>query len=113
MMTKRKSKPKILRTPTIHKKEMLLNKDKLKDILDKRKMEYIELHEKVVDRYGLDLKYKGFMSLLANRSTWKLLYAHAIADVLNIDYTEVFDVVDINVEEVAKAKQEWKEKYQK
>lgn len=113
MMTKKKGKGKILRTPTIHKKEMLLNKDKLKDILDKKGMEYIELYEKTVDRYGLDLKYKGFMSLLSNRSTWKLLYAHAIADVLNVDYMEVFDIVDIDVKEVAKAKQEWKEKYQK
>lgn len=101
------------RTPTIHKKEMLLDKEKLKAILDSKAMEYIELWDKVVNKYGLDLTYKGFMSLLSNRSTWKLLYAHAIADVLNIDYTEIFEVVDIDVKQVAQSKEEWKQKYQK
>jgi len=104
---------KIQRTPTIHEKEMLLNKDKLKKILDNKGMEYIELHERIAEKYGLDLSYKGFMSLMSNRSTWKLLYAHAIADILNVNYMEIFEVVDVDVEKVKKAKEKWKEKYQK
>lgn len=101
------------RTPTIHEKEIKLNKDKLKEILDRRGMEYMELHEKVQDKYGLDITYKGFMSLLSNRSTWKLLYAHAISDILLINYMEIFDIITVDVEKVKKAKEKWKEKYQK
>ncbi len=101
------------RTPTIHEKEIIINKNKLKSIIDSKGMEYIELHVKIHDKYGLDLSYKGFMSLLSNRSTWKLLYAHAICDVLNIQYTEIFDIVDVDTKKIEKEKQEWKEKYQK
>jgi hypothetical protein len=101
------------RTPTIHSREMKLNEGKLKDILDRRGMEYIELHDKVKKKYGLDLTYKGFMSLLKNRSTWKLLYAHAIADILLINYMDIFEIVPVDIEKAKKAKEEWKEKYQK
>lgn len=101
------------RTPTIHKKEMILNKKNLKDILDRKGLGYTELHSNLFDKYGLDLTYKGFMSLLSNRSTWKLLYAHAIADVLHIDYTDIFEVVDVDKDKVLEAKEKWKEKYQK
>lgn len=104
---------KVLRTPTIHKKEMILNKRKLKSILDKKRMDYIEFHSKVVDAYGLDLSYKGFMSLLSNRSTWKLLYAHAMSDVLSVELKDIFEIVDIDVDKAVKEKEKWKEKYQK
>lgn len=101
------------RTPTIHGKEIIIDKDKLKNILDERGLEYIEFHKKLEDEFQLDLSYKGFMSLLSNRSTWKLLYAHAIATVLNIDYKEIFVVVDVDVDKAKTAKEKWKEKYQK
>lgn len=101
------------RTPTIHKKEIILNKSKLKNILDERGMEYIEFHKKVKDNFGLDLEYKSFMSLLDNRSTWKLLYSHAIATTLNINYTDIFEVVDVDVEKAKMEKKRWKERYQK
>ena len=100
------------RRPTIHEKEILLNKDNLKKILDSKDLEYIELHKRIVDKYGLDLTYKGFMSLLSNRSTWKLLYAWAIIDVLIINMTDIFDIVDIDVAKKTKEKKLWKEKYQ-
>lgn len=97
------------RTPTIHEKEILLNKDKLKEILDRRGMEYIELHDKVACRFGLDITYKGFMSLLSNRSTWKLLYAHAISEVLQINYMDIFELVDIDFEKELQKREKWKE----
>lgn len=106
------TKVKKQRTPTIHAKEIIINKGKLKDILDSRDMEYIELHDKIKTGFGLDLSYKGFMSLLSNKVTWKLLYAHAIATTLNINYTEIFDVVDIDVEQAKIEKEIWKKKYQ-
>ncbi|UUV46060.1 transcriptional regulator [Bacillus phage vB_BanS-Thrax3] len=78
-----------------HKKDIKLNREKLQEILNSQKMGYIELHEKVSQRYGLDLQYKGFMSLMSNKSSWKLLYAHAIADVLRINYNDIFEIVDV------------------
>jgi hypothetical protein len=102
-----------MRTVTLHKKDIVINKNKLKEVMDSRGMSYTELHEKVVDKFGLDITYKGFMSLMSNRSTWKLLYAHAITEVLHTTTNEVFDVIDIDIEKKAKEKKAWKEKYQK
>lgn len=102
----------IERTPTIHKKEISLNKKKLKSILDEQCMEYIQLHKKIETKFGLDLKYVSFMSLLDNRVTWKLLYAHAITDVLGVEYSEIFEVVDVNVEKKLEERINWKEKYE-
>ena len=79
-----------------HKKDIKLNREKLQEILNSQKMGYIELHEKTSQRYGLDLQYKGFMSLMSNKSSWKLLYAHAIADVLKINYNDIFEIVDVD-----------------
>jgi hypothetical protein len=101
------------RTVTLHKKEFILNRKKLKNILDNKGISYSELHEKVVDKFGLDITYKGFMSLLSNRSTWKSLYSHAITEVLLVTTNDIFEVVDVDIEKKAKEKEEWKEKYQK
>jgi hypothetical protein len=104
-----------MRTTILHKTDIRLNKDKLKEILDSKGLGYIELHEKVSDpngKFGLDITYKGFMSLLSNRSTWKLIYAHAITDILNISTSDIFDIVKVDTEKLAKEKEEWKEKYQ-
>lgn len=101
------------RTFTLHEKDIVLNKGKLKNILDSKGLSYIDFYEKVVDAYGLDISYKGFMSLLSNRSTWKLLYAWAIVDVLGITVKDIFEIVDVDVNKLAKEKEEWKRKYQK
>lgn len=101
------------RTFTLHEKDIVLNKGKLKNILDSKGLSYIDFYEKVVDVYGLDISYKGFMSLLSNRSTWKLLYAWAIVDVLGITIKDIFEIVDVDVNKLIKEKEEWKRKYQK
>lgn len=104
------------RKPTIHKKEIILNKNKLKEILDRKGLSYSEFHDKLSDgngKYGIDLTYKGFMSLLSNRSTWKLLYAYAIVDMLNIEYDDIFELVDVDIEKAKRERKKWKEKYQK
>lgn len=101
------------RTPTIHEKEMVLNENALKELLNIRGMAYNELWDKCINKYGLDITYKGFMSLLKNRSTWKLLYAHAIADILLVQYTDIFEVVDIDVNKEKIKRKKWKERYGK
>jgi len=103
---------------TVHGKNIILNRNKLKSILDSKKvddkgMDFSELHRRIVSQYGLDLSYKGFMSLTENRSTWKLLYAYAIADVLDIGIDDIFEVVEVDIDRAIKEKEDWQEKYQK
>lgn len=101
------------RTVSLHKKDIVLNRENLNKILEKRGMTFVSFYEKVSDRYGLDLTYKGFMSLMSNRSSWKLLYAFAMTDVLNISVKDIFDVVDVDIEKKIKEKEEWKDKYER
>ena len=98
---------------TLHESDTLLNKENLNEIIELKGLKYNDLHEKIVKDYGLDLSYKGFMSLLDNRSTWKLVYAWAIVSTLNIKYEDIFDLVTIDVGKMAGEKEEWKRKYQR
>lgn len=97
----------------LHKKDIIMNKDKLKKILDNKKINYMMLFEKIKREYGIDIEYKGFMNLIDNRSSWKFLYAYALLDVLNIEVDDVFEVIDIDIDKKLKEKKEWREKYQK
>ena len=97
----------------IHATDIQLKKDYLKEILDNRGLEYIQFFHQVKDDYGLDMEYKGFMSLLQNRSAWKLLYAWAIADSLNVDMKDLFEIIEVDVEQKIKEKEEWNQKYGK
>lgn len=76
-------------------------------------MEYQELFEKAQKQYGLDMTYKGFMSLTSNRSAWKLIYAWAIADVLNVDMKDIFYRVKIDRDAKIREKEIWNENYGK
>lgn len=97
----------------IHKKEILLNREKLDSILGAKSRGYIELYNETTKRYGLNLSYKGFMHLLANRVTWKLTYAWAVSRTLGVNIEDIFEEVEINVEEKVREKEEWKKKYEK
>lgn len=97
----------------VHKKDVTIKRGLLKDLLKLKKMKHKTLYETIVDRYGLDLSYKGFMALISNRSSWKLLYAWAICDVLGVELERLFEIVDIDVEQKKQEKLEWKEKYEK
>lgn len=96
---------------TIHKKDLHINKDRVKKLLDEKGMEYMELYRKAEDKYGLDITYKTFMNLLSNRSTWKLIYAWAIADMLNVEIYEIYDMVEIDQNKAVEERKEWEKKY--
>ncbi|GIN67037.1 hypothetical protein FKN04_12830 [Bacillus glycinifermentans] len=98
---------------TIHRTEIYINKEKLRMLIESKGIgEFMDLHEKIKDRYGLDISYKGFMSLLSNQSTWKLTYAWAIVHVLDVDWKDIFMEVQIDVEKKKKEKEKWKKNYQ-
>ncbi len=101
-----------VRKPTIHKTDIILDKNKLKYELEKREMTFKELFNRIQTKYGLDIDYKAFMSLTSNRSSWKLLYAYAIVDMLDLRISDVFEVVQVDVKQKIEEKKEWKRKYQ-
>lgn len=101
------------RKVSLHKKDVILNREVLDSSLSSFGMGYIDLYEKIVETHGLDLSYKGFMSLLSNRSSWKLLYAYFISESLNTTIEDLFTVVDVDIDKKIKEKNAWKEKYQK
>lgn len=98
---------------TIHQTDVIIDRQLLTNILESRDMEFKDLHGKIVEEYGLDLSYKGFMSLIGNRSSWKLIYAWAMSDILNTDIKTLFTKQNIDVGEKIKEKEEWKKKYQR
>ena len=100
-----------VRTSTIHKMDMHINKEKLERIMKNQELTFVELHSRAVTNFGLDLSYKGFMSLLYNQSTWKLLYAYVIQEVLDVPFTEFFELVEIDVEGRKRQKEEFKNRY--
>lgn len=96
----------------IHEKEIMLDRDKLKNILDSKGIDYTQFHDEVTNGYGLDMTYKGFMNLLSNRSTWKLIYAWAIAEYLQVEIKDIFNMVEIDVSKAVSKRKKWEEKYQ-
>lgn len=84
----------ILGRSTTHKRDIVLDKNILRTILERNKMSFLDLYNECVKRYGLDIRYKGFMNLLDNRSSWKLLYAYAVTDVLDVALNDIFIIID-------------------
>lgn len=97
----------------IHKKDISLNRHKLKNILNTKKMNITELYNRAQKDYGLSLSYKSFTHQLANKTTWKLLYAWVIAKILDSKIEDIFEIIEVDIEEKKKEKEEWKEKYEK
>ena len=101
-----------MRKVSLHEKDVLLNRDRLIEVLDSQGMNHKDLYHKITEKYGLDISYKGFMNLITNRSSWKLLYAYTIIEVLSINLRDIFEMVDINIDKKIKEKEKWKSKYQ-
>lgn len=53
------------------------------------------------------------MSLLYNQSSWKLLYAYVIQEVVDVPFTQFFKLVTVDVEDRKRQKQEFKIKYER
>lgn len=108
-----------MRLVLLHEKDIILNKDKLKDILSQRGLTFISVFEKMKEKYGIDIEYKGFMNLIDNRSSWKLLYAYALIDVLSLDSSDkmsiddLFTVIDVDIDKKIQQKKDWNKKYGK
>lgn len=73
-----------------NKAEAYLDKNRLDSILHSKDWSYAELHLRIEDRYGLELKYKGFINTINNTNVWKLTYAMAICGVLEVPLEALF-----------------------
>jgi hypothetical protein len=85
-----------------HGKEMILNEAKVKNALQNKKWTFKELYERINVKYELDLKYRGFMNTIKNKNQWKLIYAYAIADLLEVPVEELFEVKEVESDELNK-----------
>lgn len=77
-----------------HKVNTVINEDKLKFLLQQRGWTYKELVERLRNRYGVEIKYKGLVPLFSNKANWKLLYAYILCDLLEVNINDLFDLVE-------------------
>lgn len=109
-------KPKVAKNKkpyTIHGQDVHLDKVRLKEILDSKGLEYQQLFYKMKEEYDLDMSYKGFMSLTTNKSAWKLVYAWALAESLDVDIRDIFSKVKVDKEAKKQEKAVWNKAYGK
>lgn len=52
-----------------------------------------EFHERWTATYGFQMRYTSFMELINNNTSWKLAYALSIAEFLDTDVNELFELV--------------------
>lgn len=82
-----------------HGTEILINETQLNLALKNKQWNKRELHDRINMKYDLDLKYRGFMNTLQNKNQWKLIYAYAIADLLEKPIEELFYIDEANKDE--------------
>lgn len=81
-----------------HGKKIILNRCKFKEIIKEKNEDFDEkynvkeLHDRIVSKWNLSLKYKSFLNLTENRVTWSLLYAYAVAKELDMHIDDLFVV---------------------
>ncbi|RFU63679.1 hypothetical protein D0469_19325 [Peribacillus saganii] len=67
-----------------------INKKKFTSLIDEKQWTAKEFHDRWKSKYGFSMKYNNFMELLNNKVNWKLVYAFAIAEMLEININELF-----------------------
>jgi hypothetical protein len=70
-----------------------LKEGTFKRLLGRRGLKVIDLHEILVKKYRVELKYKSFNNLINNRVNWKIVYATILADYFNIKISDLFQPV--------------------
>lgn len=102
-----------MRKHTIHKTDVVLDRESLDSVMFSKDLDFVGLHDSLVTGYGIDLTYKGFMSLISNRSSWKLIYAVVLIDYLGVELDSIFHMIDIDIDKKLEEKRAWVKKYQR
>lgn len=77
-----------------------INRQKFQNLIGKQRWTAKEFHDRWTKHYGLSIKYNNFMELINNNVSWKLVYAFAISDMLEVDINELFEFSANEVEEL-------------
>jgi hypothetical protein len=67
-----------------------LNRQKFQSLIGQKNWTAKEFHTRWKKNYGFAMRYNNFMELVNNNLNWKLLYAFAIADMLEVSIDELF-----------------------
>lgn len=70
--------------------EAVINEELIAVLMVRNKWTVKYFHEELTEKYGLHIGYKMFVKLMKNKYTWKLTYALALCDFLDMDVRELF-----------------------
>lgn len=77
-----------------------IDRIRFNNLIRQNKWNAKEFHERWCYRYGFKIGYNNFMELLNNNVSWKLVYAFAIAHMLDVDINDLFEFSISEVEEL-------------
>lgn len=78
-----------------------INRQKFQSLIGRKKWTAKEFHERWVGVYGFKMRYTNFMELINNNVSWKLVYALAISEMLEVNVGELFDFIkDEDIEKI-------------
>lgn len=73
-----------------HKYDIEIKEGSFKSLLGKKGIKIKEIHEILINKYGLELKYTSFNNIINNRVKWKLIYASIISDYFEVRISDLF-----------------------
>lgn len=95
----------------LHRQDVFIKKEKLDSLMFGKFKTYKDVLEQIKNKYGIVMSYKGFFTLLSNKSSWKLLYAMALCEVLETDINTLFEIREVNLDDKLRKSIEMKNKY--
>lgn len=67
-----------------------INRQKFQSLIGARAWTAKDFHERWTREYKFKMKYNNFMELINNNVSWKLVYAFAMAEMLEVEISELF-----------------------
>ena len=68
-----------------------LNRTRFQNLINEKRWNAKEFWDRWTDKYGIIMGYNNFMELINNNVSWKLVYAISIADMLDVEVSELFE----------------------
>jgi hypothetical protein len=67
-----------------------IDERKFSHLLREKKLNNKEFFYKLIEKYGFTFRYSNFMELVKNNINWRLSYALAICEMLEVEIPELF-----------------------
>lgn len=68
-----------------------INRQLFQSIIGQKKWTARDFHQRWIATYGLKMGYSNFMELMNNNISWKLEYAFAISEMLEVEIYDLFE----------------------